>query len=81
MLKNLNTSKLMCLYFVTLYSYLFIFAFICLAVPSLSCAHRIFSYSLWDLAPRPGVKPGSPSLGAWSLSHWTTREVPDKKTQ
>jgi len=25
-----------------------------------------------------GIKPRSPALGAWSLSHWTTREVPGK---
>ena len=25
---------------------------------------------------RPGIEPGPPALGAWSLSHWTTREVP-----
>ena len=25
---------------------------------------------MWDLVPRP------PALGVWSLSHWTTREVP-----
>ena len=26
--------------------------------------------------PDPGIKPGPPALGAWILSHWTTREVP-----
>ena len=26
--------------------------------------------------PDPGIKPGSPVLGAWSLSHWTTKKVP-----
>ena len=31
---------------------------------------------LWDLAPRPGIKPGPPALGAQSLNHCTTREVP-----
>ena len=31
---------------------------------------------MWDLVPRPGIKPGFPALGAWSLTHWTTREVP-----
>ena len=31
---------------------------------------------LRDLAPQPGVEPGPPALGAWSLTHWTTREVP-----
>ena len=34
------------------------------------------SCSMRDLVPWPGNEPGSPSLGAWSLSHWTTREVP-----
>ena len=32
---------------------------------------------MWDLVPRPGIKPGPPALGAWSLSHWTTRAVPE----
>ena len=30
---------------------------------------------MWDLVPRPGVEPGPPALGAWRLTHWTTREV------
>ena len=25
--------------------------------------------------PDPGIKPGPPALGAWSLSLWATREV------
>ena len=29
-----------------------------------------------DLVPRPGIEPGAPALGAWCLTHWTTREVP-----
>ena len=35
-----------------------------------------FSCSMWDLVPRPGIEPGLPELGALSLSHWTTGEVP-----
>ena len=33
--------------------------------------------------PDQGSNPRPPALGAWSLSHWTTREVPDSslKTQ
>ena len=31
---------------------------------------------MWDLVPRPGIEPGPPALGAQSLSHWTTKEVP-----
>ena len=30
-----------------------------------------------DLVPWPRIEPGPPALGAWSLSHWTTREVPN----
>ena len=39
-------------------------------------ACRIFSCGMWDLLPWPGIEPGPPALGARSLSHWTTREVP-----
>ena len=28
------------------------------------------------LIPRPGIEPMPPALEAWSLNHWTTREVP-----
>ena len=31
---------------------------------------------MWDLVPWPGIKPRPPAFGAWSLSHWTIREVP-----
>ena len=30
----------------------------------------------WYLVPQPGIEPGSPALGVWSLTHWITREVP-----
>ena len=46
-------------------------------------AHGIFSWGIrtlncgtWDLVPWPGIEPGLLALGAWNLSHWTTREVP-----
>ena len=42
----------------------------------LHCGIGIFSCSMRDLVPWPGTEPGPPALGAWSLSHWTTREVP-----
>ena len=33
------------------------------------------SFSVRDLGPWPGIKPGPPVLGAESLSHWTPKEV------
>ena len=33
-----------------------------------------------DLIPRPGMERGPPALGAQSLSHWSTREVPGGAT-
>ena len=45
------------------------FIFIYLVVLHLSC-------STWDLYMWPEIKPHLLALGAWSLSHCTTREVP-----
>ena len=47
-------------------------------------AHRLSSYGSWayfmaacrTLVLRPGIKPTSPLVVRWILSHWTTREVP-----
>ena len=36
----------------------------------------IFSCIMSDLVPSPGVEPGPPALGAWSLSHWMTGSGP-----
>ena len=33
---------------------------------------------MWDLVPQPEIEPGPPAMGAQSLTHWTTREVPRK---
>ena len=33
------------------------------------------SFSLWGLVPWPEIKFRPAALGAWSLSHWTNREV------
>ena len=62
----------------------FFLVFIYLAVPSpsfgtqdLPCSmwDSFFSCDMWDLSLLPGIEPWPPALGAWSLSHWTTREV------
>ena len=43
---------------------------------SLVAGCGLLSGSMRDLVPQPGIKPGPPALGACSLTHWTTREVP-----
>ena len=34
------------------------------------------SFSMWDLVPWPGMESGLPALGAQSLCHLTTKNVP-----
>ena len=34
------------------------------------------SSGMWNLVSQPGIELGPPALEAWSLSHWTTGEVP-----
>ena len=46
------------------------FKFVYLAAPGLHCG-------TWNLICWPGIKPKPPTLGVYSLSHWTTREVPE----
>ena len=52
--------------------------FIHLAALCLDCGvwGLIVSCRMWDLVARSGITSGLPALGTWSLSHWTTREVP-----
>ena len=50
--------------------FLNIYLFIYLSVLGLSCGMRAL------LVAACGIEPGPPALGAWSLNHWTTREVP-----
>ena len=46
-----------------------------LAIPDLRCSMQALSCGMWDLVPGPGIEPGPPAWGAWSLRHWTAREV------
>ena len=41
-----------------------------------SCGMQLLGCSMWSLVPWPGIELWPPALRAWSLSHWTTREVP-----
>ena len=47
----------------------FFFIFINLAALDLICG-------MWNLFSEPRIEHGPPALEAWSLSHWTTGEVP-----
>ena len=49
---------------------------IILAALVLVAAHGLFSCSMWNLVPWPGIEPRPPAWGAQRLSHWTTRKVP-----
>ena len=51
---------------------------LCATCKIFSCGRRPLSCGIWDQVPRPEFEPGPPALGAWSLSHWTTREVPSR---
>ena len=42
-----------------------------------NCDMRTLSCSIWDLVSWSRMEPGPPPLGVQSLSHWTTREVPN----
>ena len=56
---------------------LFIYLYIYLSMLGLSCKHIGSLVVAWRISvPWPGIEPGPPALGARSLSHWTTREVP-----
>ena len=50
--------------------------FIYLATPGLGCSTQDLCWGMWDLVPWLGIEPRPPALGAQSLTHWTTREVP-----
>ena len=62
---------------------IFIYLFIYWMGRVLVAAWGIFSWGMWafscgtrDPVPSPGMEPGPPALGVWSLNHWTTGEVP-----
>ena len=60
-----------------LFIYLFLkYLFFYLTALSLSWGMWTLSCAMWDLVPWQVIESGPSPLGAWSLSHWTTREVP-----
>ena len=51
---------------------------ISLPIRSLVVAWELSFASRGILVPWPGMEPRSPALGVWSLSHWTTGDMPVK---
>ena len=48
-----------------------------MAVLGIVAAHKqTLTCGIWDLVLRPGIKPRSLALGALSLNHWATTEIP-----
>ena len=63
------------LYFIILNLFIWLCWVLTMACGIFSCGRRALSGGVWDLVPWLGIEPVSPALGAWRLSHWTTREV------
>ena len=66
-----NMHTVVCLFFNVFILLIYLFGY-----TGLSCSMQTLSCSIWDLVLRPGIEPRPPALGAQSLSHWATREVP-----
>ena len=72
----LSHSRDMWMIFAVPFFFSFFLKFIDLAVRVLVATFNIFSCSMWNLAPWPGIEPGPPILGVQSLIHWITRDIP-----
>ena len=67
------------LFFIFLiFIYLFWLCWVLVAVHGLLVAAcgLLVAACMQDLVTQPGIEPGPPALGAWSPTHWATREVP-----
>ena len=58
--------------YINFYLFIWLFQVLIVACRIFSCPIRTLSFGLWNLVSWPGIEPGPPTLGAWSLSHWTT---------
>ena len=67
-----------CVFFFNFLKYLdiYFYLFTNLAALGLSWSMQDLNCGMWHLVPQPGIELGSPALGEWSLSCWTTWEVP-----
>ena len=69
-------KKCLCIYFCCASSSLQHAGSFSCSMQTLSCGMWTLSCGMRDLVPQLGIKPQPPALGAWILTHWTTREVP-----
>ena len=74
LLSNFKMHSLVLL-FLQIFIYFIIYFFRLLWVLVAACRLLVVACR-WDLAPRPEMEPGPPTLEAQRLTHWTTREVP-----
>ena len=51
-------------------------SFFTCSMKTLRCSMWTLTWDMWDLITWSGIEPGTPALGAWSLSYRTTREIP-----
>ena len=74
-----DTTEQLHFHWVIPYSRVFVFLFVCLfccAGLSWDMQGRLVAACGRDLAPWSGIEPRPPTLGAWSLRHRTTRDIP-----
>ena len=65
------------LFYIYIYISLFWLCWVSVTIHGIfSCDMQTLSYGMWDLVPWPRIEPGPPTLGAQSLNHWTTKDVP-----
>ena len=71
-------SFLLLLFFpIFIYLFIWLSQFLVWLAGSLVVACKLLVVAcMWDLVPRPGIKPWPPALGVRSLNHCATREVP-----
>ena len=63
-------------FFFNIYLFIWLQQVFVVACRFFSCGIQLLGCSMWSPVPWPGIELQPPALRAWSLSHWTTREVP-----
>ena len=64
-------------YFLKRYLFIWLHWVLVAACGIFSWSIRALSCRMWGLVLGLGIQPEPPALGAWSVSRWTTREIPN----